>query len=756
MDNYAVKLFESLQKLKVTDENKAEVEKIKQDIRKKDFKKALDRIEKIKNSNVEKKNKDSNTLYKNAADVPDDDFFTNNEVKEANTESQKEDNKEDRYNNDENYDDNYGNDYDDYEEFSEDPLFKKLKAYNDEEDNYSEETERYDTDNFIDDDESSEVNVKDTEDNSNNKKGRKKNKSDIQNNNEKSENEANEINDDEESSNVAENEDKDVDTEESEEEKDDEENENSNNADEINTIEDNEEEIQEEEDTDGIYPKQLKNETLEHIYLGLLLTNPKLIAKYYVTKKQCYFKDDKCTEIYKSVLFTEGSKYTPEIAKDGFNLPKYNNEIRELKDDLMAEYMDSNYSIEETYIELKKLFTLRKSYLENPIKENQDKIVEIINYVLYKSMSVEEVESAVNQVTVTGKFKQAVLNKDLTSFLEMGDNTLTNGLEFPFPILSGVFKGLRKGETMAFAMPSNSGKSRFTINLAAYTAFVHKKKVLIISNEMSEDKMKLCLITTIINNPEIQKLHGQEISKTEGELLEFKFRPDDIKKVKVDEDGFVVKEEKESQEDFVKRLTEISTEFNKTIKAIEWANKEIDNSIYFINITDHTNDELKKVIMNFYYKEKIEYVFYDTLKTDTANIGKGEEIKKTATILSNLAQNFNMFIYSTLQLTESTTLPINLDVNDLAVSRTVKEVLDTLCLIKQINKETYDDYEYSLKEVDTKYFNLKKYTDPDVRYYACVVDKNRAGAKPKVLFRLNLAYNRWEELGYLRMKQQVK
>ena len=53
MDNYAVKLFESLQKLKVTDENKAEVEKIKQDIRKKDFKKALDRIEKIKNSNVQ-------------------------------------------------------------------------------------------------------------------------------------------------------------------------------------------------------------------------------------------------------------------------------------------------------------------------------------------------------------------------------------------------------------------------------------------------------------------------------------------------------------------------------------------------------------------------------------------------------------------------------------------------------------------------------------------------------------------------------
>ena len=196
----------------------------------------------------------------------------------------------------------------------------------------------------------------------------------------------------------------------------------------------------------------------------------------------------------------------------------------------------------------------------------------------------------------------------------------------------------------------------------------------------------------------------------------------------------------------------MSEEFRKTIAATEWANKEIANSIYFINITDHTNDELKKVIMNYYYKEQIEYVFYDTLKTDTANIGIGEELKKTATILSNLAQNFNIYICSTLQLAESATLPVNLNVNDLAVSRTVKEVLDTLCLIKQINRDTLQNYEYSLNEVDTKFFDLKKHDDPDVRYYACVVDKNRAGAKPTLLFRLNLAYNVWEELRILKIK----
>ena len=305
---------------------------------------------------------------------------------------------------------------------------------------------------------------------------------------------------------------------------------------------------------------------------------------------------------------------------------------------------------------------------------------------------------------------------------------------------------------MAYAMPSNSGKSRFTINLAAYLAFIHKKKVLIISNEMSEEKMRLCLITTALNNKKIQELHGQKISKTEGEILEFKFKPDANKKVKVDEDGFVLKEAKETQEEFSKRLLKVSKEFQQTIAVTNWMQEQIKNSIYFVNITNHTNDELEKVILNYYYKEKIEYVFYDTLKTDTENIGNGEELKKTATILSNLAQNLNIFIASSLQLTESSTLPINLNINDLAVSRTVKEVLDTLCLIKQIHTEDLDKYEYSLEEVDTKYYDLKKYKDPDVRYYACVVDKNRAGAKPKVLFRLNLAYNMWDELGYLRLK----
>lgn len=508
------------------------------------------------------------------------------------------------------------------------------------------------------------------------------------------------------------------------------------------------------EEESSIYPDELSDKKLEETFIGLLLDNPQSISMYYFLYKKCYFEDENLFNIYKSVLFTEGEKYAPEKAKEGYNFSKDSEASYELKQKLKAKVHDKAFDFEKIYTDLTKLFVLRKAYLEMPMKELKDKIVEIKKYNLYDKMSSQEVESAVNQVTVTNKFRRAVLNNNSTNFLVSGENNLTNGLPLPFEILSEVFKGIRKGETMSFAMPSNSGKSRFTIDMSSYLSFVHKKKVLIISNEMSEDKMKLCLITTIINNPEIQKIHGQELTITENELLDLKFRPDEGKNVEVDEEGYIKKFEGEKQKEFIKRLSENSKDFSKVIAATEWLNSQINNSIYFINITDHTNDELQKVILNYYYKEKIEYMFYDTLKADIDNIGNAEEVKKTATIFSNLAQDLNIFIGSTLQLKDSTTLPINLDVNELSASKTVKEVLDTLTMFKQISRDNLEQYEYSLDELYTECHDIKKYKDPNVRYYACVIDKNRAGSKPKLLFKINLAYNSWEEMGYLRLKQK--
>ena len=178
-----------------------------------------------------------------------------------------------------------------------------------------------------------------------------------------------------------------------------------------------------------------------------------------------------------------------------------------------------------------------------------------------------------------------------------------------------------------------------------------------------------------------------------------------------------------------------------------------DTGIYFVHTSDHTNDELRNIILDYYYKEGIEYIFYDTLKTDIEHIGDGEEIKKTATVLSTLAQSFNLFIGSTLQLLDNSTSPLNMSINDIQSSRTVKEVLDNLCLIKAIHNTTYDMYEYAEQEESTEYRDLEPPETLNTKYYACVVDKNRAGSKPKLLFKLDLDYNTWVEKGYVRLKQ---
>lgn len=99
---------------------------------------------------------------------------------------------------------------------------------------------------------------------------------------------------------------------------------------------------------------------MERIYIGLLLNNPKAIVKYYFLYDDCYFEDPEMLNIYKSILFTEAGSYTPEIAKKRFNFAKITESVQKLKATLKANVQGKNYSTEKTYVELKKLFVLRK------------------------------------------------------------------------------------------------------------------------------------------------------------------------------------------------------------------------------------------------------------------------------------------------------------------------------------------------------------------------------------------------------------
>ena len=131
---------------------------------------------------------------------------------------------------------------------------------------------------------------------------------------------------------------------------------------------------EEEKTQESIFPEKLRNEELEKTYIGLLLNNPKLIVKYYILFEECYFDDQSLLNIYKSILFTEGGKYTPEIAKKGFSFSVDNNETYKLKQKLKYEVSEEEHNPEKIYTELRKLCILRKSYLEEPREEVQEQI----------------------------------------------------------------------------------------------------------------------------------------------------------------------------------------------------------------------------------------------------------------------------------------------------------------------------------------------------------------------------------------------
>ena len=86
------------------------------------------------------------------------------------------------------------------------------------------------------------------------------------------------------------------------------------------------------------YPIQLTDTELEKRYIGLLLNDVKQISVYYFTRKECYFLDKNLLDIYKTVLFTDGEQFAPEIAKEGFNFAKNTEELIDLKYQIQVVY----------------------------------------------------------------------------------------------------------------------------------------------------------------------------------------------------------------------------------------------------------------------------------------------------------------------------------------------------------------------------------------------------------------------------------
>ena len=344
-----------------------------------------------------------------------------------------------------------------------------------------------------------------------------------------------------------------------------------------------------------------------------------------------------------------------------------------------------------------------------------------------------------------------ILNSKVNDLIDGCLDTPDQGFTIPFPILNEVFMGMQKKTIMAVAAMSNAGKSRLMIKLVAYATLVLHKRTLVLLNEMTVEKMRKALLTTVINNPEYKALHGVDIVKPEREIVMGMYRDRDgnfIYRRRDKEGNF-----SETKEDFLQRVKDNSDEYHKVKQVAAWIESQMQAMIYVKDISsDYSDHVLEFEIRKAVITKGVELWFYDTCKNEQT--GEWSAFKITVSKLAEICKPLNVFGYLSMQLNDETNsvAPDAMNSSCIAEARQTKHVLDSLIMIKQIDNSDYHKYQYIKRNDEDWGSDVIKDLSPSKTYYCFVVDKNRGGEKPKVLFEVNLNLNTWSECGMLKRR----
>jgi hypothetical protein len=114
---------------------------------------------------------------------------------------------------------------------------------------------------------------------------------------------------------------------------------------------------------------------------------------------------------------------------------------------------------------------------------------------------------------------------------------------------------------------------------------------MLLSNEQTENDFHNAMITTIVNNPEFQEMHGVKIHKPEKEITMGLYRNDETGEFmfrRVAHNGDFL----ETKEEYLERVYNESSEYRAIRKVAEWIEEQsVDKLIYFIDISQDYSDE---------------------------------------------------------------------------------------------------------------------------------------------------------------------
>ena len=407
----------------------------------------------------------------------------------------------------------------------------------------------------------------------------------------------------------------------------------------------------------------------------------------------------------------------------------------------------------QKYQEIIKKYSLLREYQRNGF--DISKIVEHKKFEQFTASDIYRLirgkADRIHTVILTNQ-EAEILNSHIKETLLSCMEKPDLGVPLPFPVLNDIFRGCKLGSTMAVGMLSNAGKTRFMTMIIAYLTLVNHERVFVMLNEMGVEDLRKCLVTTIINNKEFQKLHGIKLKKPEKELTLGLYKNNKGEYIYQKTDDFG--EATETTEEYIKRVSANSEEYNKIMKIAEWIEAETNELILVKDIASGYDDKtLEFEIRKANLTHGAKYFFYDTCKQDVEATGDWAALKATVTKLTDIAKQLEMFGYLSIQLTDDTEFckPDELNSNNIANAKQLKHIVWTMALFKEISPNDFHKYRYV--QHDEKWGkDAECELQAGKRYYAANVDKNRFGCKKKVIFDVDLDLNTWVEVGELRRK----
>ena len=405
------------------------------------------------------------------------------------------------------------------------------------------------------------------------------------------------------------------------------------------------------------------------------------------------------------------------------------------------------------YFEILKKYSLIREYHRQGY--NVQKIINHKKFSEWKAIDIYKLmRSRVDKIStvILANQESVILNESATKDIQGYLIKPQAGLPYPWFIINEMFRGCRLSKAVLNGFLSNEGKTRNLIMLFAYLALVKRQSVLIMSNEMSEEDLKSCLITTVLNNQCFRELHKIELQKPEAEIVLGKYRDSNsgefIERYADDDGDFI-----ESEDDYTVRVYQNSEEFRQVMEVGKWIEEQKEKhgvQIFFKDVGDDYSDQrLEFEIRKHNLVYGVNYFGYDTMKGYRTD--DWMTVKQSFSKLKEVVKEINVWLWAVFQLTDDSIYidVFDLSSNQIANAKQMKHSTDYLLLGKRLNQDEYHKYQYV--SFDDWGKPMEHALDLNKKYFAMKVEKNRGGNKTYFpLFEYDLDLNIWKNIGSLR------